>query len=312
VKVAILGANSHIAKGLARNFLLEGACELCLFTRSEARTREFLASIGQAPSGKCRVLEGYGKFLDEGFDLLLNCVGAGTPSKLGGDFSSWFTLTERFDNLCIESLKKSPGSTYVNFSSGAVYGREAGPATEDSCFKVRVNGIRREDYYAIAKLNAEAKHRSFEKLNIADLRIFAYFSRFIELNSGYFITEAISCALKGEPFKTGPSDMTRDYIHPDDLFRLVSLCAAKAPLNCAFDAVSARPASKFEMLELLKRKRGLRYEIDPTMKPSSPNGAADVYCSNFNRAASAGFKPAFGALEAIEAESDAIFETRRG
>jgi nucleoside-diphosphate-sugar epimerase len=307
MKIAILGANSHIAKGLINNLLAKRQDTLCLFTRSVTETGKFLAAAGHELRGNCVLVEGYRDFLKCGYDVIINCVGTGTPDKLGNDYSVWFTLTEEFDNLCLACLRSNPDTLYVNFSSGAVYGKDgSAPATEHTVNCIEVNHIIPADYYTIARLNSEAKHRAFAAFKIVDIRIFAYFSRFIDLNSGYFIAEVMNCIRNKRILQTNAADMVRDYIHPDDLLKLVLKCAAAGKINVAFDAVSAAPAEKFQILDFFKSEYGLQYEIDGTRNFGSPNGSKNIYCSNYNKASGIGYMPGFSSMDAIEQEAQYI------
>lgn len=309
LNIAILGANSHIAKGLSHNFLTKSENALHLFTRSAANTDAFLASIGPRRGDNGIVIEGYQNFRHGNYDVIINCVGAGTPDRLGHDYSVWFTLTEEYDNLVLGYLRQHPDALYINFSSGAVYGKDgSAPVEENTLNRICVNHIPVEDYYTIARLNSEAKHRAHESLNIVDIRIFAYFSRFIDLDSGYFITETVKCARDKKVLKTGAAGMVRDYIHPDDLVVLIEKCIEAGKLNSAFDAVSVAPAEKFQILDFFKAEYGLQYEIDTTQRFSSPNGARSIYCSDYNRADIIGYRPAFSAMDAIRNESRYILK----
>lgn len=300
MNVAILGANSHIAKGLIARFLDIDDVRLSLFTRSAAQTNVFLNSIG---SSACVIREGYGDFLAGNFEVIINCIGAGTPKKLGHDYTVWFTLTEEYDNLCLAYLRAHSDVLYVNFSSGAIYGRDGTvPACEYTVNRIEVNHIFPADYYTIARLNSEVKHRAHENLNIVDLRVFAYFSRFADLNSGYFITEAVKCTKDKIVLKTGAANMVRDYIHPDDLFNLVLKSIESRRINAAFDVVSTAPAEKFQILDFLHTEYGLQYEVDVTRDYGSPNGEKNIYCSVFNRAMEIGYRPVYDAMTAIEQE----------
>jgi len=306
LRVAILGSNSHIAKGLINNFLRKSPYAIYLFTRSAARTGDFLKSAGIA-SGNCIIEEGYRNFMSGQYDVVINCVGAGTPNKLSGKFSDWFTITEEFDNLTLGYLQKNPGTLYVNFSSGAVYGKNgSAPVEENTENRIRVNHVPPEDYYSIVRLNSESKHRSFDGLKIADLRIFAYFSRFIDLSSGYFITELVNCLLNKKTFMTNDVNIVRDYIHPDDLYALVLKCIQAGKINTAFDAISAKPVDKCQTLDFFTSRYGLKYEVNGNLTLGSPNGAKNIYCSNYNRAAGIGYKPEFSSMDALEQEAKYI------
>lgn len=307
--VAILGATSHIAKGLTCRFLREGGVDLHLYTRSPEAVRGFLAAAAPGPAGGT-VHAGYGDFAGSAHDVVVNCVGVGPVNKLGGDYSRYFTVTEEYDNLVLAWLRaRRPGALYISLSSGAVYGRGlSAPVGEESENCIRVNPIGKEDYYGIARLNAEAKHRSFEQLRIVDLRIFAYFSRFIDLTDRYFVTEVLNCVLSGRELVTGGTDMVRDYLHPDDLFSAVSRCIAAGAVNAAYDLRSARPASKFEILEHFAAAHGLRYRVDPTLSCASATGTKDVYCSTSGRASEIGYEPAHTSMDTIRQESQHILD----
>lgn len=171
---------------------------------------------------------------------------------------------------------------------------------------IRVNHIATEDYYAIARLNAEAKHRAFNGLRIIDLRIFSYFSRFADLTDGYFITEVIDCVLKKRVLVTDNVNIIRDYIHPEDLFSIIRKCMDAGKINVAFDVTSAKPVEKSEILDYFSSVYGLRYEISRSLNHVSPTGLKNIYCSNYNNAACIGYKPTFSSMDAIKQESKYI------
>jgi nucleoside-diphosphate-sugar epimerase len=259
--IAVLGSTSQIAKCLIDRFLLAEKSRLHLFTRSPEKLRLFLRDLGRGPSNNCEIHEGYSIFGDFHYDVLINCIGIGTLKKHRGDYSAYFTVTEEFDNLVIEYLLRKYGDAiYLSISSGAVYGRNhSGPVEEFSVNPVRVNQLEREDYYGIARLNAEAKHRSFQRLSIIDLRVFSFFSRYIDLNDGYFINEVINCLRKKDIFYTDSLNIVRDYIHPEDLYGMVLKCMAAKNINSAFDAHSKKPITKKEMLEYFRREKCLLF-----------------------------------------------------
>ena len=307
--IAILGAGSHIAKGLICNLLRQGTDALCLFARTPGATEEFLASEGFAGEKRCLLKAGYENFHAGDYDVLINCVGVGSPAKLRGNYTDWFTVTERFDNLCLDYLQRKPGALYLNFSSGAVYGRAlTGPAGDGTVNSLRVNHIGREDFYAIARLNSEAKHRAYADLNIVDLRIFSYFSRFIDLKAGYLITDILDCVLTGRVLKTSPVDIVRDYVHPDDLYGLIKRCREAGRINLALDVASAKPVAKSEILGYFSGQCRLKYEEDAAGVPASPNGAMNVYCSAYGKAVELGYVPGISSMETIQRESSFILQ----
>lgn len=303
MKIAILGSNSHIAKGLIWNFIQKTDHALYLFTRNSGKVKDFLKE-NELTNCNVNTLEGYENFAEYHYDAIINCIGAGTPKVLGKNYSNWFMITEKFDNLIIEYIFKNQDAIYINFSSGAIYGKVlTAPVKEDTVNRICVNHIPPEDYYSIVRLNSESKHRSFTELNIVDLRIFSYFSRFIDLSSGYLITEILNCIVNKKTFKTDNVNIIRDYVHPDDLFSLIMKCIQRININSAFDVASSKPIEKFKMLEYFSGEYGLVYDIDNSFFINSPNGSRIIYFSSYDKAVEIGYIPAFSSMDAIEQES---------
>jgi nucleoside-diphosphate-sugar epimerase len=304
-KIAILGATSHVAKGLIYNFLKDNKeYTLFLFARSPERVREFLKS--NSLKGNLFVSH-FGSFGKKQYDAVINCVGMGTPTKLRDGIRSIFFITEEYDSLMMRYLKEFPRSYGINFSSGAVYGSNFNDAVnENSTCALSINNIRPQDYYTIAKINAEAKHRSYPNLAIVDIRLFSYFSRFIDLDAGYFLTDALKSIKEGKEFITTESDFTRDYLHHLDLFSLVTAILNNKPFNAPLDAYSREPVTKRAVLDYFVKKYGLRYKVDYAIDTTSPTGAKDIYYSDVKKAASLGYIPQFTSLQTIAQETEFI------
>lgn len=307
-EIAVLGSTSHIAKGLIHRFLKTEGLRLHLFTRSPGKVREFLSSIGTPSEHPVTIHEGYSGFGTLSYDVIINCVGVGTARSLKGNYSSYFTVTEEFDNLSIGYLDAGNlDCTYISFSSGAVYGRVfSAPVEEETLHTIRVNHIAAEEYYAIARLNAEAKHRSFGSLNIVDLRLFSYFSRFIDIHDGYFMSDVMDAIVNGKELVTDDVNIVRDYVHPDDLFSIVTKCFEIGKINDALDVTSSKPVEKRDILDYFSAKYGLRFTVRPSLSGVSPTGSKSVYCSNFQKASSIGYHPRFSSMETIVLESEHI------
>jgi len=288
IKIAILGATSHIAKGLILNFLRDKRIELFLFARVPQKIVHFLES------GNLKLncyIGGFKQFTKGTYDVIINCVGLGTPSKVAAENDTIFNLTEKFDDLALRYLKKHPKILYINFSSGVVN-------------TVSANDIKPEHFYAIAKLYQEAKHRSLNKLNIVDIRVFSYFSRFIVPDSGYFLTDLIKCIREKQVFITTPCDFTRDFLSHEDLFSLVCLILKAGPRNDVVETYSSKPVTKFELLDYFANNYSLRYTIKRNVKFSSPTGQKDRYFSASRKAyALFGYRPKFSSLQVIAQEA---------
>lgn len=309
LNITILGATSHIAKGLIYSFLRKGEFVLHLYARSLEKTRDFFSTIGGFPD--CVIHEGFSDMTNFSYDVIINCVGVGTMNKPHSNYADYFTVNEKYDNLAIRYLRDyNPEALYICFSSGAVYGKHfTAPVTENSLNCIQVNHVSKEDYYAIVKLNSEAKHRAFTNLRIIDLRIFSYFSRFIDLTDGYFITEVIDCILKKKEFITDSNNIVRDYIHPQDLFAMVRKCIVTDKVNAAFDVASAKPVEKREILDYFASEYGLKYKVGQPSGHANPTGVKNVYYSKYANATSIGYKPVFSSRDTIREEARYIIDS---
>ena len=307
MKIAVLGATSHIAKGLIYSFNKKENSELFLFARSIDRLQEFLQSI---ECGEGFHLKGFDELNKERYDVIINCIGISSASDFKERVSSYFRLTEQFDNLALDYINEHPDTLYINFSSGAAYGTDFSvPADESTFSKWDINHISEADYYGIAKLNSEAKHRALKDLNIVDLRVFGYFSRFIDLESRFLLTEIISCIRDGKEFITSPDNIIRDYIHPRDIFALIERCIERKIINDVFDAYSLKPVTKFEILDYFNAEYGLKYKVKDDIKISAITGTKDNYYSINRKAKDIGYEPKFTSMDSIMEESVTILES---
>jgi len=306
IRIAILGATSHIAKGLICNFTQSKEYKLFLFARSAVKAKYFLRTNGI--KGNVDFVR-FSGFPGKEYDFIINCVGIGTPNKIRDDPSLVFGITEEYDNMILAYLSKFVKSGYINFSSGAVYGSSFKEAVGDlSSRAVLINSISPQEYYGIAKINSESKHRAQKNLHIIDIRIFSYFSRFIDLNAGYFLTDLIGSIKNGSEFITNPCDFIRDYLHPSDLFNLIKLSMEKGPFNAAIDAYSRAPVSKFELLDYFSKAHGLKYRIKNKLNFVCPTGEKNVYCSNSRKAADLGYIPKYSSIDTVKEEASFILK----
>lgn len=301
-RIAILGATSHIAKGLILGFHGSEKNELFLFARSPERVRLFLESIGAA---NCQLIKikPFSEFSDNDYETVINCVGIGNPARLANELTAIFSITETFDNLVLAYLQDHRQALYINFSSGAAYGTDfSAPVDVTSQARFNINSIDVSEYYGIAKINSEAKHRAMKDYNIVDLRVFGYFSRFIDLKEKFLLSEIVTCLQNGQEFVTGPGNITRDFVHPRDLLGLISKCMEQQHINEVFDVFSAKPATKFEIIEHFARHHGLQYRVEDTYTPFSVTGSKDNYYSLNVKASSIGYMSKFSSIEGIEKE----------
>lgn len=311
IKVALLGSSSHIAKGLINNFIKSEDFSLYLYTRSPDNVRNFLNVIGERSKKNYAIYTNYRDFIKCYYDIIINCIGIGTMNKPVNNYSNYFTVTEKYDNLIIDYLLRKPNTLYISFSSGAVYGKKFSvPAEKNALNCIRVNHISPDEYYTIARINAEAKHRSFNDLRIIDLRIFSYFSRFIDLTDSYFIAEVINCILHKKVLLTNKANFIRDYVHPEDLCSIVKSCINTKNLNTAFDVTSKKPVEKREILDYFSSEYNLKYKTSTFSSYSTPTGEKNIYYSNYKNTKCINYKPEFTSMDTIKQESKHILNIR--
>lgn len=301
--VALLGCRGQIGRSLIDN--LPRDWMLRLFCGEPS-------SLDAVSAGRSVCAQSYEAFGQEAYDIVINTAGPGDPAQhraMGGEM---LRITERFDNMVLDYLSQHPEAGYIYMSSGAVYGPDSlGGPSQGSTSVVDVDHLDRCNAYALAKICAEAKHRLAGDWRIADLRIFGFFSRYINLQSQFFAAQAVAHLCRGATFHTHSSDFVRDYISPRDLADLIVWIIGQGIPNQAFDAVSAAPVSKFQMLDTLRERFGLRYVIDdgvvmpPVKSPSEgvtshQKSYKSQHCSKFT------------SLETISRAVDEIMSAGRG
>jgi len=299
-KIAILGATGYIGKSLVFNLLSEKGVEFFLFARSKNKLNKFLKNIKGERKFKSNHFK---KFNNYKYDTIINCVGIGNPSEMKKSGVKIFEITEEFDNLILKYLLLNPKTLYINLSSGAAYGKKIEKPIENNSYStLNINNLDQGDAYSIVKINSEAKHRTLKNLNIVDLRIFSFFSRFLELGPGYLISDIINSIKNKTILITKPENIIRDYINPRDLLDLIKLIIKKRKINDVFDVYSAEPVSKFDLLKYFKKRYDLKYKIKKDPKLDSPTGIKNAYYSKNKKANKLGYKPKFSSLMGIDYE----------
>jgi nucleoside-diphosphate-sugar epimerase len=302
-RLAILGASSRIAQDLIGALARARQAELLLYVRDVAAARRWTALHGlDFP------VAAYDEYDRQPHDAVLNFVGAGDPQRAAQMGASIFGITQQFDDLALAGLERHPERRYIFISSGAAYGgaflEPAGAATQAS---IALNALPAQDYYAVAKLHAECKHRALPQLAITDLRIFNYFSHTQDLGARFFMTDILRAIRDGATLAASSGFMVRDYLHPSDFHRLVSRVLDAAPGNRALDCYSAAPIDKPTLLAMMQARFGLRYEIaDGAAGIVNATGAKPHYYSLNRQAAELGYQPMLTSEEGIAAESAII------
>jgi len=232
--------------------------------------------------------------------VIINFVGIGDPAKAQKMGSDIFKVTEQYDDMALEYLKQHRKTKYIFLSSGAVYGGDyKDPVKKDTLATININNLATTDWYAIAKLYAEARHRSLPDLSIVDIRVFNYFSHTQNINARFLITDIVRALKNGEVFKTSPDNVIRDFITPPDFYNLIQAIIDYKPLNTALDCYTKSPVEKFNLLSEIESKFGLNYEVDENLNVVNATGAKFNYYSENKIAKDIGYNPGSTSLESI-------------
>jgi len=202
--------------------------------------------------------------------------------------------------LALNYLSRHPACRYVFLSSGAAYGSNfEQPVGGNSRAAISINKLQPQDWYAVAKLHAECRHRSLSHLPIVDIRVFNYFSHTQDMSARFFVTDILRAIQSGETLVTSPDNILRDYIGPDDFFQLVSLILAHPPINEVVDCYTQAPVDKMTLLAHMKERFGLRYEVSSAPAGVDATGVKMNYFSNNRRAEVFGYVPTMSSLDTV-------------
>lgn len=294
MKIAILGASGHLARCAFWALTQDDGNESFLFSRSKAKLEQMYS---QVPQVRKIYFDGYQMFSKFEYDLIFNGVGSWDSKDQAS--SNIFRVTEYYDNLIMEYQSTHADTISIHISSGAAYTNDfKKPVDHDTRTAIAINQITVGDYYSVAKLNSEAKHRAFPEMNIVDLRLFGFFSRYMSLEYSYLLSALIKAAKNNRVFKTVNGDFWRDYIHMDDFSALLHGIAARKMINTAIDVRSKAPISKNELIQLFVDKYGLQIETDGAVAISK-TGLKPYYYSNQQNDI---YMPKYTSLEAVEHE----------
>ena len=303
MRIGILGATSHIAKDLIASFSAKNDHELVLFARRPQIVGQWLARIGMVGRYSVSAIDSFGP--EERFDAILNFVGVGNPAQANALGSAIFDVTLQYDGLALEYVRRHPACRYVFMSSGAAYGSSFDePASDATKALVALNGLRSQDWYGVAKLHAECRHRSLSALPIVDLRIFNYFSHTQDISARFLVSDALRAIKSGEVLITSRDNIMRDYLGPNDFHQLVSLVLAGEPANDVVDCYTLAPIDKSSLLTALKDRFGLAYEVLDAPAGIDVTGLKRNYYSNNRKAATLGYVPTKTSLENILDETE--------
>ena len=298
MRIAILGATSQIAQDLLLSFSRHKSYEFSLYGRNVELLEEWINIVNL---DKKYQIQEYSNFNNnQKYDLIINFVGIGDPAKVQEMGNNIFKITEQYDEMVLEYLKCNKETKYIFLSSGAVYGGDyEKPVNENTVAMIDINNLGPTNWYTIAKLYAEAKHRSLSDLPIVDVRVFNYFSHTQDMSASFLITDIIHAIKNKEVFKTSSENIARDFITPPDFYNLIRTIIDFKPINIALDCYTKSPVSKFDLLNGLKSEIGLDYEVENGIDIVNATSIKSNYYSLNKAAKSINYNPENTSLEGI-------------
>ncbi len=306
MKIAILGATSQIAKDLILSFRAHTEYELVLFSRAPQKVLAQFEALGIKI--ECENLSYDGFSSADNYDVIINFVGVGDPAVAKQMGARIFDITDYYDKLVLDYLVDHPNTKYIFLSSGAVFGGDfEQPITEDSVAQVDLNHLKESDWYGIAKLYAEARHRALKDYAIVDVRVFNYFSHTQDMNARFLITDIVRAIQNNEVLKTAEMNIVRDFITPFDFAHIIKTMIESAAINTAVDCYTQAPIDKLRLLKSLQEKFGLRYEL-VTSAGLNATGAKMNYYSTNKRASQLGYLPQMNSLDGLTDELSMLFK----
>ncbi|MBH3428768.1 NAD-dependent epimerase/dehydratase family protein [Pseudomonas alkylphenolica] len=260
MKIALLGATSHIAKDLVASIAEHTAYHCSLFMREPGRLDAGIQAIAEQKSFPVLDYASFDCTLH--FDAIINFVGVGDPARAIQMGEAIFSVTEQYDKLALSYLEHKPDCKYIYLSSGAAYGSNfETPITEASKSTFAINASQPQDWYGTAKLLAECRHRTLPGSAIVDVRVFSYFSHRQATGARFFLSDILRALQSGTVLEVSPDDMIRDYLVPADFLQLIDKILQAPAVNDVVDCYTLAPVNKFDLLSALHDEFGLKYTI---------------------------------------------------
>jgi len=298
MRIAILGATSQIAQDLILSFSINKDYDFSLFGRNIELLEKWINSENLSERYQIQEYSEFGNH--QKYDVIINFVGIGDPAKAQKMGNDIFKITEQYDDMALEYLKQHKKTKYIFLSSGAVYGGNyQEPIDKDTVATIDINNLKSTDWYTLAKLYAEAKHRSLSDLPIIDVRVFNYFSHTQDMSARFLITDIVRAIKNKEVFKTSADNIVRDFITPPDFYNLIQAIIDAKSINIALDCYTKSSVSKFDLLDELESEFGLRYEIHKDVNIINTTGTKLNYYSKDKRVEKMGYNPKNTSLEGI-------------
>lgn len=289
--IAILGATGTIGRSLARE-LARTREHLVLYARHPERLTEFHwpNHVG---------VKALTEFNASPFELVINAIGDVDPARVNAAGTDIVDVSKKWDERILNTMGE--GTAYVFLSSGAV--NDIAAARNDAERSLAVTP------YVLAKVAAEAHHRTMSNRQILDIRAFGYADITLPIESTFFLSELARSVVRRQPIITSPQDMVRDYTGVDELLDLIHCWRSRGTPNIALDLFSKAAVSKRELLNIAQRRYGLQINLHGTPGSSLTGGALN-YVSRNHVAEEFGYRPKRTATEIIVAVLDALIAER--
>jgi len=295
MRIAILGATGHVSKCALWVWAHNQNNEFFLFSRSKEKLMWFKSEYPQLNIHLC---EGYEDFEKNFYDVIFNGTGFwDMPESVSKEM---FVLTETFDNMILEYQKQHPNTKAIHISSGAAYANDfKQPISEDSKTELNINYIQIGDYYSVAKINSEAKHRAHSELSIVDIRLFGFFSRFMSLEYRYLLSAMIKSVLERKTFICTGDNFWRDYIHMNDFMELLNGICERDYINESIDVRSLNPISRDEIFDIFINDYQLYVAVEQDESYISKTGVKPYYYSTISNSV---YTPKYSSKETLRDE----------
>lgn len=298
MRIAVLGATSQIAKDLVLSIAAQSIHKLVLYARRPEAVKQWLARVDLPEHYPVHDFHVFN--INDHFDAILNFVGVGNPAQAAAMGASIFDVTLQYDELALSYLRKHPNCRYIFLSSGAAYGTSfAAPIDVNSKATIAINDLQKQDWYGVAKLHAECRHRSLAPLPIVDIRLFNYFSHTQDMSARFLITDILRVIRNKTVLKTSSDYIVRDFIHPSDFCNLVNAIIAAPAINTSVDCYSRKPIDKPTLLNAIQENFGLQYETTKETDSVNATGNKTHYYSLNTSAAEFGYHPTLSSLDGI-------------
>lgn len=302
MRIAILGGTSLIARDFIESMAKTKGFVVDIYSRRTDQISMWLITKGITQRFSSKSYYDFTSHLQ--YDLVMNFVGIGSPITAKKIGKSILDTTLEFDDLALGYIKKNKKCRYIFLSSGAAYGQNfKNPVTQLSQSNWTINHLETHDFYGIAKMHAECRHRALDELSIVDLRIFNYFSHSQSVDDGFFVTDALRAVKNNEVFKTSRENIIRDFIGPTDFAALLWAILDATFINDVFDCYTKAPIDKHTLLKELTKQFNLKVEINDAFVNTNATGIKQSYYSENKKAEHYGYYPQLNSLETVIYES---------